>query len=155
MKMTEIIYADEVYAIIGAAMEVYNELGPGFLEPVYQEALELELSGRNILFVPQQELVVRYKGKLLKKSYVADLIAYEKIIIELKALDHLSTKEEAQVPNYLKATGFQLGLLNNFGHAKDLEWKRLAFTRKLTRPRPITPSESANPRKSALIKYKD
>ena len=120
-----IIWRDEVYAIIGAAIEVHKELGSGFLEAVYQEAFELELRTRNIPFEPQKLLPIRYKGIPLRKQYIADLICYEKIIIELKALEKLTGKEEAQLLNYLKATRFKLGLLINFGSKRKLEWERL------------------------------
>jgi len=126
--MAELIFKEEVYAIIGAAMEVYNELGPGFAEPVYQEAFGTELVSRRIPVKAQQELVIFYKGARLQKSYIADYIAYDKIIIEIKALDQLSSREEAQLLNYLKATSMPLGLLINFGAHNDLEWKRLAAT---------------------------
>jgi GxxExxY protein len=105
-------------------MEVYNQLGPGFLEAVYQEALEIELSERGIPFVSQQELRILYKERPLKKTYTPDLVCYDKIIVELKALDRLTNKEMAQVLNYLKATGFRLGLLVNFGNSEKLEWER-------------------------------
>jgi GxxExxY protein len=127
--MVELIYKDEVYAIIGAAMEVYNALGPGFAEPVYQEAFGIEMVERAFPVKPQQELVILFKGKPLQKTYMADFVAYEKIIIEIKALDRLSSREEAQLLNYLKATKSPLGLLINFGAMKDLEWKRMAATR--------------------------
>jgi GxxExxY protein len=132
--MVELIYKDAVYAIIGAAMEVYNTLGPGFAEPVYQEAFGIEMIGRNIPVKPQQELVILYKGRQLQKTYFADYVAYEKIVIEIKALDRLSTREEAQLLNYLRATKSPLGLLINFGAMNDLEWKRMAATRYLHDP---------------------
>jgi GxxExxY protein len=122
--VTELLYRDEAYAVIGAAMEVYNQLGPGFLEAVYQEALEIELSERGIPFVSQQELRILYKERPLKRTYTPDLVCYDKIIVELKALDRLTNKEMAQVLNYLKATGFRLGLLVNFGNSDKLEWER-------------------------------
>jgi GxxExxY protein len=127
--MAELLYKDEVYAIIGAAMEVYNTQGPGFVEPIYQEAFGMEMVARAIPVKPQQELIILYKGKPLQKTYVADYVAYEKIVIEIKALDHLGTHEEAQLLNYLKATNSPLGLLINFGPMNDLEWKRMAATR--------------------------
>ena len=127
--MPNLLFKDEVYAIIGAAMEVHNELKDGFLEPVYQEALEIEVSKCDILFTPQQEIPILYKNVLLKKTYLADFVASEKIIVEIKALDHLSGREEAQLLNYLKASGMELGLLINFG-AKKLEWKRMVRTNK-------------------------
>jgi GxxExxY protein len=123
----ELIFKDEVYAIIGAAMEVHNELKTGFLEPVYQEAFEFELSNRSIPFTSQKEILIHYKSHLLKKTYIADIIAFERIIIEIKAIERLSDREEAQLLNYLKASGMELGLLINFG-AKKLEWKRMVLT---------------------------
>jgi GxxExxY protein len=105
-------------------MEVYNQLGPGFLEAVYQEALEIELSERGLPYVAQKELRILYKGRPLKKTCTPDLICYDKIIVELKALDRLTSKDMAQVLNYLKATGFHLGLLVNFGNSEKLEWER-------------------------------
>ncbi len=127
--MADLLYKDEVYAIVGAAMEVYNDLGPGFLENVYQEAMEIETAERKIPGKPQQEIHIKFKNKLLKKFYVADLVCYEKIIVELKAMDTLALREEGQLLNYLKATGMKVGLLINFGHFPSLEWKRLVFTK--------------------------
>ena len=114
-------------------MEVYNTLGPGFLEGVYQEALELELSARQIPFEAQRELSIVYKGQLLKKKYIPDFLALEQVIVEIKALDRLTGREEAQLLNYLKATGLSVGLLINFGSAGKLEWKRMVWTRKPSR----------------------
>jgi GxxExxY protein len=124
----ELLYKDEVYAIIGAAMDVYNNLGPGFLEAVYQEAMEIEIASRKIPALPEQKLYIEYKGTPLKKFYEADLICYKKIIVEIKAMDRLTSREESQILNYLKATGMKVGLLINFGAHNDLEWKRLVFT---------------------------
>ena len=121
---TDLIFGKEVYEIIGAAIEVHKTLGHGFLEAIYQEALEYELLDRKIPFSSQIELKVKYKDRYLQKTYIADIIAYDKIIIELKALSNLSGKEEAQLINYLKATGFKVGLLINFGSPNKLEWKR-------------------------------
>jgi len=119
-----LIYKEESYKIIGACIEVHNELGPGFLEPVYQEALELELKNQEIPFQREVPLPIKYKGSELNKYYIADFILYSKVILELKALDALSTVHESQVLNYLKATGLKLGLLVNFGQPK-LQYKRL------------------------------
>jgi len=119
-----LIYPEESYKIIGAAMEVHRELGTGFLEAVYHEALNIELEKRDIPFIHQAELNLWYKGIPLKKNYVADFVCYDKIIIEIKALSGLSSQHEAQVINYLKATNFKLGLLINFG-SESLEYKRL------------------------------
>lgn len=120
----DIPLADEVYAIIGAAFEVYNELGPGFLESVYQEAMEMELRARGILFLSQPKLQVAYKNQPLQKEYVADLIVFDSVIVELKALDQLAPREEAQLINYLKATRKKVGLLINFGSHPKLQWVR-------------------------------
>jgi GxxExxY protein len=121
----ELLYREEAYAIIGAAMEVHRELGSGFYEAVYQEATELELTTRAIPFEPQKTLQIQYKGRMLKKAYEADLICYGKIIVEIKAIECLTSKEESQALNYLKATGFRLALLINFGDPTGLEWKRI------------------------------
>src|SRR4051812_3449259 len=112
--MTDLIYREEVYAIVGAAMEVHSVLGPGFLEGVYQEALEIELATQHIPFIAQQELRVTYKGRYLKKTYVADFFAFDDILIEIKALERLTSREIAQLLNYLNATGAKVGVLINF-----------------------------------------
>jgi len=122
--MVELFLREEVYAVIGAAMEVHKELGPGFLEAVYQEALEMELEMRGIPFEPQKNLKLYYKGRLLKKEYTPDLLCFGKLIVDLKAIDRLSGKEESQILNYLKATGLKVGLLINFGSSPKLEWQR-------------------------------
>lgn len=109
-------------------MEVHNVLGPGFLEAVYQEALAIEFTNRSIPFVAQQELRISYKQFLLSKSYVADFVAFGKVIVEIKALDRMTSREEAQLLNYLKATGLPVGILMNFGAAGKLEWKRMVMT---------------------------
>lgn len=127
--MAEMIYKEEAYAIFGAAMEVYNDLGTGFLEAVYQEALEIEMETRGVPFKSQQELHIYYKGRRLKKTYTPDLLCYEKIVVDLKAIDRLTPVEYAKMKNYLKGTKFQLGLLLNFGHADSLETKRIIHTR--------------------------
>ena len=122
--MTDLIFKDEAYAIVGAAIEVHRELGSGFLEAVYQEALQMELHERGIPFEAQKPLRIQYKGQMLRKDYCADLLCYGQIVVELKALDRLSGNEESQILNYLKATGLRLGLLINFGGQRKLEWKR-------------------------------
>jgi GxxExxY protein len=127
-------------------MEVYNTLGPGFLEGVYQEALEVELTARRIAFERQKEIAIAYKGQQLKKTYIADFLAFERVIVEIKALNHLSSREEAQLLNYLTATGSPVGLLINFGSEGKLEWKRMARTEK----RFGSYALSSNPRLSAL-----
>ncbi len=125
--MTELIYKEEVYAIIGAAVEVHRHLGSGFLESVYQEAMEIESADRGISYEPQKILKIQYKNQWLKKEYVADLVYFDKIIVELKALDYLSGREQSQILNYLKATGMKVGILINFGSHSKLEWKRFVF----------------------------
>jgi GxxExxY protein len=122
--VAELILKDEVYRIVGAALEVYWELGRGFLEPVYQEALEIELSQRDIHFKAQQRLTIHYKGQALKKEYIADLVCFGQIIAELKVCECLTGREEAQILNYMKATNSHVGLLFNFGSRVRLEWKR-------------------------------
>jgi GxxExxY protein len=122
--MTPLLLKDEVYAVVGPAIEVHRELGCGFLEQVYQEALEIELDDRNIPFEPQKPIDIHYKGRKLSKEHSPDLICYIKLIVELKALDKLTLKEESQLLNYLKATGFLVGLLINFGSPGKLEWRR-------------------------------
>ena len=116
----------ETYAIIGAAMEVHRQLGHGFLEAVYQEALAIEMTKRNIPFKREVSLPVEYKGQRLVCSYRADFVCYESIIVEMKAINQLTGADEAQLINELKATGLHRGLLLNFG-APSLEYKRLVF----------------------------
>lgn len=122
--MPEIILKDEVYAVAGAAMEVYYTLGTGFLEAVYQEALEVELSRRKIPFESQKPLALTYKNIVLEKPYFADLICYGQIVVELKVLSRLTNLEMAQIINYMKITKHRVGLLINFGSMPKLEWKR-------------------------------
>ena len=124
--MTEkLLYKDEVYALQGAIFDVYREMGCGFLESVYQECLEKELHNRAIPFVAQQTLSLIYKGQQLKQTYQPDLICYKKIIIELKAVKEIAKPHEAQLHNYLKASGLRLGLLVNFGHYPKVQIKRI------------------------------
>jgi GxxExxY protein len=123
--MSELIYKEESYRIIGACFEVYKEKGCGFLEPVYQECLEIELGFQAIPFKPQLPIALTYKGQPLQKHYIADVVCYDKIIVELKAVSALTDEHRAQVINYLHATGHRLGLLINFGHHPKLEWERI------------------------------
>ena len=117
---------ERTYKIIGAAMEVHKELGCGFLEGVYQEALAREFKVQGIPYKPQPVVEIKYKGEPLNKTYQPDFTCYDEIIVEIKALSELSGVEEAQIINYLKATGLKVGLLINFG-AKSLEHKRLVY----------------------------
>ena len=117
---------ERTYKIIGAAIEVHKELGCGFLESVYQEALGREFKDQEIPFKSQPTIQICYKGQHLEKTYQPDFVCYEGIIVEIKAISSLSGVEEAQLINYLKATGLKLGLLMNFG-AKSLEHKRFVY----------------------------
>jgi GxxExxY protein len=125
--MNEMLLKDEVYRIMGAAFEVYNELGNGFLESVYQEALKMEFETRHIPFAAQIPLIIKYKGKPLVKEFCADFVCFNSVIVEIKALNKLSGREDAQVINYLKATGFRVALLLNFGASNQLDWQRIVW----------------------------
>ncbi|RXQ93015.1 GxxExxY protein [Ancylomarina salipaludis] len=118
------IYKDECYEIIGCCMYVHSELGPGFLEAIYQEALEIEFDRESLPFKREVEIDVSYRGQKLKKKYIADFICYGEIIIELKAVKTLEDSHYAQLLNYLKATDMKIGLLINFG-SKSLQYKRV------------------------------
>lgn len=117
----------ETYEVVGAAMEVYYKLGPGFLESVYQHALAIELELRDIPFRREERFTISYKGRILDKEYVADFFCYDQIVVELKAVVQLSPVDWAQVINYLKVTGCRVGLLFNFGSHGRLEWKKLVI----------------------------
>jgi len=127
IEMAEILYREEAYAVMGACFEVYNVIGTGFLEAVYQECLEIELGLRGIPFRPKHELELKYKGRILKKKYEPDFVCFEKIILEIKAESTLTDIDRAQVHNYLKATGFRLGLLVNYGRPSDLQYERIIY----------------------------
>lgn len=117
-------YKEETYKINGAAMKVYNTLKHGFLEAVYQEALEIEFKKRGIPFEKEKELTVFYDGVELKQTYRADFVCYGNIIVELKAVAQLDDVHRSQVYNYLCATGYKVGILFNFGHYDGLEIER-------------------------------
>ena len=117
---------ERTYKIIGAAIEVHKELGCGFLEAVYQEALEREFASQQIPFKPQPIIQIAYKGQPLNKTYQPDFVCVSEVIVEIKAISSLSGIEEAQLINYLKATGLKVGLLINFG-IKSLEYKRFVY----------------------------
>ena len=121
------VLQQEGYDFMAAAFEVYNELGSGFLEDPYQEALELELTDRGIPFVAKPKLPIFYKGRQLRKMYEADLIVSEGVIVELKAVHLLAPEHEAQLINYLKATRKRVGYLVNFGAFPKLQWKRFVL----------------------------
>ena len=112
--MSSLIYKDECFNITGAVMAVHSWLGTGFLEEVYQEALEIEFKKRNIPYEREKVLKIDYRGIILNKYYKADFICYNKILIELKTVNKILPEHEAQVIKYLKATGLKLGLLFNF-----------------------------------------
>ncbi len=117
---------EECYEVIGCCMDTHNELGCGFLESVYQEALSLEFSRKNIPYEKEKILDITYKGKTLNKKFIADFVCYNELIVELKAVDHIANEHIAQVLNYLKATGYRVGLIVNFGRTK-LQYKRLIY----------------------------
>jgi GxxExxY protein len=125
--MANLIYKDESYKIMGACFEVYQTLGRGFLEPVYQECLEIEFADRGIPFVPQREPHIVYKERTLKQFYKADFVCYDQIIVEVKAIGQLVAEHRAQTFNYLKATGKRLGILVNFGAHPKLEHHRIVL----------------------------
>lgn len=122
-----IIYKEESFKIVGAAFKVYNGLGPGFLEAVYQEALEIEFQRQGIPYEREKDIKIFYDGIELKQSYRADFVCYDKIIVELKAVSSLDDAHHAQVYNYLHATGFKLGILLNFGYSEGLEKDRIVL----------------------------
>jgi GxxExxY protein len=120
-----LFFKDECYRIQGAIFEVYKEIGPGFLESVYQECLEKELSLRNIPFEAQVDIRINYKGQVLNQYFKADLVCYDSIILELKACKAIDQIHQAQLINYLKATGKKLGLLVNFSAYPNVEIQRI------------------------------
>ncbi|RBP27069.1 GxxExxY protein [Oceanihabitans sediminis] len=125
--MSKLLHKEETYRIIGLCMKVHKALGKGFLESVYEEALEKEFLKENIPYEKQKRLRIYYNGERMDKYFVADFMCYDKIIIELKAADYMHKNMEAQVINYLKATKKEVGLLINFGEAS-LKWKRFINT---------------------------
>ena len=127
---SKIIYKDESYAIIGACMKVHRALGPGFLEAVYEEVVEKEFIVQNIPYKRQVKLDLYYEGVQLKKSYRADFICYDSIIVELKAVTQMPSVFYAQLQNYLKCTNMELGMLINFG-TPSLTYKRIINSKKL------------------------
>jgi GxxExxY protein len=126
--MTEIIYKQESYSIMGACFDVYNEKGCGFLESVYHECLAIEFEYQQIPAISKPALTLSYRGRTLVQMYSPDFICYQKIIVELKTVSRLIDEHRAQLLNYLHSTGFELGLLVNFGHYPKLEYERIAKT---------------------------
>jgi GxxExxY protein len=123
--VAELIYPEESFRIMGACFEVYRCMGPGFLEAVYQECLEIEFLERGIPFAAQHQLPLMYKGRTLRQLYKADFVCYDKIIIELKAVNQIINDQGAQAIHYLRATGMRLGILVNFCSSPELEHERL------------------------------
>ncbi len=121
----KIVFKEESYRIMGACFEVYKDKGPGFLEAVYQECLEIEFGLQDISFVAQGGLELTYKGRRLRQTYKPDFVCFGKIVLEIKAVSALADEHRAQVHNYLKATGHRLGLLVNFSHYPQLEYERV------------------------------
>jgi GxxExxY protein len=133
--VAEIIYKQESYAIVGACLAVYQDKGCGFHEALYQECLEIELGYRGIPFDAQREVRLTYRGRELRQRFIPDIVCYDKIVVELKAVSELIHEHPAQVLNYLNATGMKLGLLVNFGHYPKLECRRIVLTER-GRPSP-------------------
>ena len=125
--MGGIIFPDESYRIMGACFEVYNHMGSGFLESVYQECLEIEFQERGIPFVPQAPLGLHYKARPLNKRYTPGFVCFEKIILEIKAVKQLCNEARAQVHNDLHAARYRLGILVNFAHYPKLEYQRIVL----------------------------
>jgi GxxExxY protein len=122
------MYKHEGYQLIGAAFEVYNQLGYGLAEEIYQESLEIELTLRNIPYQSKQKIIAYYKERPLKTRYIPDLFVSDGIVVELKAVSVLAPEHEAQLFNYMRITRMSVGYLINFGHKGELEWKRLILS---------------------------
>ena len=126
--MAELIYREESYRILGACFEVYKDKGCGFHEPIFQECLEIEFAYQNLPAASKPGLEIEYRGQVLSQKYFPDFVCFGKIILEIKAVEHLTEAHHAQVLNYLRASRFELGLLVNFGHYPKLEYERIANT---------------------------
>jgi GxxExxY protein len=124
--MGEIIFKEESYKIVGVCMEVHNNLGMGFKEAVYKDALEIEFKGREIPFIREKQYKIEYKGIVLPHKYYADFIVYDSIILEVKSTAFIIDNFIAQTINYLKASGVKLGIIANFGE-KSFVYKRVVF----------------------------
>jgi GxxExxY protein len=123
----EVVYKDESYRIMGACFEVYKEKGCGFVEAVYHECLEIEFELQDIPFKSLTQLLLSYKGKQLKQKLIPDVLLFDMIVVELKAVKELTDEHRAQVHNYLRATEFRLGLLVNFGHFPKVQYERIVL----------------------------
>ena len=125
--MSDIVYRGESYRVMGACFEVYKEMGCGFVEPVYQECLQIELTLQQIPFVAKEKLLLNYKKQPLQQHYRPDFICFDKLVLEIKSVTALTNEHRAQVHNYLKATCYQLGLLVNFAHYPKVAWERIVY----------------------------
>jgi GxxExxY protein len=125
--MSKLILEQETHRILGACFEVDKEKGCGFVEPVYQECLELELASQGIEFLAQEEIGLSYKGRPLRQTYRADFICFGKVLVEIKAVSALTDEHRAQVKNYMRATGLKVGLLINFSHYPGVEHERFVI----------------------------
>lgn len=127
--MAEIVYPEESYAIMGACFDVYNTIGTGLLEAVYQECLEYELRNREVPYIAKPQLEISYKGRTLTQRYEPDFVCFGKIILEIKAVESLNDVFRAQVHNYLRITEFGLGLLVNFASYPNLDYERIVCSK--------------------------
>jgi len=150
MENINLLFKDEVYKIIGCAIEVYNELKNGYLEAVYQEAFEQMLLSYSIPYSREKDIVIYFHDKPLKKGYRADFILYDKILVEFKAKCAITDDDEAQILNYLKGTHLPVALLINFGNERKLEWRRYAMTKNYNVREEERESETLN---EAIIEY--
>ena len=125
--MTDLLYEEETYKIIGACFEVYKRMGCGFLEAVYQECLEIEFNYQKIPYVAQKVLKLKYRDIVLKKEYKPDFICYDKIMVEIKTTSNLVDEHRAIILNYLNFSNLKVGLLVNFGHYPKLEYERFVL----------------------------
>jgi GxxExxY protein len=125
----DLLFKEECYAIMGACFAVYADKGCGFLEPVYQECMEIELNFRKVAACPRPPVNLGYRGVTLRQGCTPDFVCYDKVIVELKAVEQLADAHRAQVLNYLNAANLELGLLVNFGHHPRLQWERIVRTK--------------------------
>ena len=142
--VADLLFKEESYRIMGACFAVYRDKGCGFLEPVYQQCLEIEFEFQRLPVVSQKTLTLAYRERTLRQTYEPDFICFDKIILEIKAVSKLADEHRAQLLNYLNATGLQLGLLVNFGHYPKLEYERMVNTKKSRLTCEATPNEESN-----------